>query len=90
MQNKSKQHLAGLMLVLSVALQYATPAPAAQTSSGVVSPFQSTAQPMGLSIVGPVMTAGSDAAAQQFQAALPGMVDFIHTFLPEYQSPAQR
>ena len=77
---------AGLMLVLWAALQYAAPDLVAQTSSGVVSPFQSTAQPMGLSIVGPVMTAGSDAAAQQFQAALPGMVDFIHTFLPEYQN----
>ena len=74
------------MLVLSVALQYATPAPAAQTSSGVVSPFQSTAQPLGLNIVGPVMAAGSDAAAQQFQTTLPGMVDFIRTYLPEYRN----
>ena len=74
------------MLVLSVALQYAAPVLAAQTSSGVVSPVQSTARPMGLSIVGPVMTAGSDAAAQQFQAALPGMVDFIRTYLPEYRN----
>ena len=74
------------MLVLSVSLKYAAPDLAAQISGGVVSPIQSTAKPMGLSIVGPVMAAGSDAAAQQFQTTLPGMVDFIRTYLPEYRN----
>ena len=74
------------MLVLSVSLKYAAPDLAAQISGGVVSPVQSTAKPMGLSIVGPVMAAGSDAAAQQFQTTLPGMVDFIRTYLPEYRN----
>jgi hypothetical protein len=49
----------------------------------VVSPVQSTADPMKLSIVGPVMAAGSDAASAQFQTTLPGMVQFVKTYLPE-------
>jgi len=57
---------------------------AAQTAAGgVVSPVQSKADPMKLSIVGPVMAAGSDAASAQFQTVLPGMQQFIKTYLPE-------
>ena len=39
----------------------------AQTSGGTVSPVQASARPFGLNIVGPVMEAGSDAAAASFQ-----------------------
>ena len=54
----------------------------AQTG-GTPSAVQSPARPLGLSIVSPVMAAGSDAAAKNFQGALPGMLQFVKTYLPE-------
>ena len=78
--------LTGLMFSLSVAAIYPAADLVAQTPGGVVSSVQSTAKPMGLNIVGPVMTAGSDKAAANFQTVLPGMVDFIRTYLPEYKN----
>ena len=52
-------------------------------TGGTPSLVQSSARPLGLSIVGPVMTAGSDAAAKNFQSVLPGMLQFVKTYLPE-------
>jgi len=54
-------------------------------SGGVAAPVQSSADPYGLKIAGPVMQAGSDAASQSFQkSVLPGLTDFIHKALPEW------
>ena len=78
--------LTGLMFSLSVAAIYPAADLVAQTPGGVASPVQSTATPMGLNIVGPVMAAGSDKAAANFQTVLPGMQQFISTYLPEYQT----
>lgn len=48
------------------------------SAAQVISPVQSAARPFNLDIVAPVMVAGSDAAAKDFQAnALPGMLDLI-------------
>ena len=78
--------LTGLMFSLSVAAIYPAADLVAQTPGGVASPVQSTATPIGLNIVGPVMAAGSDKAAANFQTVLPGMQQFISTYLPEYQN----
>ncbi len=87
-QNKSQLRKACLLLLLSLTSKYLAPEVAAQAAAagGVVSPIQSTADPMRLSIAGPVMAAGSDAAAANFQTTIPSMVNFIHTSLPEYQN----
>ena len=53
------------------------------SASGTPSVIQSSARPYGLSIVAPVMQAGSDAASRSFQNVLPGMEKFIQTYLPE-------
>src|SRR5262245_44924073 len=48
--------------------------------SQTVSPKQSNDRPFGLNIVGPVMTAGSDATSATFQSgALPGVTQFINS-----------
>ena len=87
MQCNSRLRAGCLLLLLSLLLKYMLPDLAAQTSGGgVVSPVQSTATPSGLSVVGPVMAAGSDAAAANFQSVLPGMQQFVSTYLPEYQN----
>lgn len=87
MQYKLRPRKACLILLLSLAVISVVPDLSAQTSGGgVVSPVQSSARPLGLSIVAPVMAAGSDAAAANFQTVIPGMLQFIKTSLPEYQN----
>jgi hypothetical protein len=54
--------------------------------SGKVSPVQSSARPLGLSIVGPVMQAGSDAASRSFRDALPSVQQAVMSYLPEGQN----
>lgn len=56
------------------------------SSGGKLSPVQSSARPYGLSIVGPVMKAGSDAASRDFRDGLPDMLQFVQTYLPEAQN----
>jgi hypothetical protein len=61
------------------------------SAAQVISPVQSAARPFNLDIVAPVMVAGSDAAAKDFQAnALPGMLKLISQNLGErsYKSNA--
>ena len=54
------------------------------SASGIISPVQATARPMGLSIVGPVMLAGSDAAAAKFQKEfLPSISQLLNVQLAE-------
>ncbi len=54
------------------------------SAAQVISPVQSAARPFNLDIVAPVMVAGSDAAAKDFQAnALPGMLKLISQNLGE-------
>ena len=56
----------------------------AQTTDGTVSPVQSPADPYGLTLAGPVMAAGSDAASKNFdQNVLPSLTSFIQSALPE-------
>ena len=69
--------LAAVVTVLPAASSFA------QTAGGTVSSVQSTARPFGLDIAGPVMQAGSDARAQDFQRVLPGMMNFLRSSLPE-------
>ncbi len=58
----------------------------AQTS-GVVSPVQATAHPLGLSTVGPVMLGGSDAASATFQkTVLPSISQLLNARLAETKS----
>lgn len=82
-----QRRLAGLLLIVTLALkQDATHLFAQTAASGVASPVQSSASPLGLSIVAPVMQAGSDAAAANFQTVLPSMQQFVNTYLPEYHN----
>jgi hypothetical protein len=54
------------------------------SAAQVISPVQSAARPFNLDIVAPVMVAGSDAAAKDFQAnALPSMLKLISQNLGE-------
>jgi hypothetical protein len=53
----------------------------AYAQDGTVSPVQANVDPLGLPIVGPVMTAGSDAASAQFQTVLPAALSFIQANL---------
>jgi len=55
-------------------------------ASGTPSAIQSQARPGGLSIIGPVMQAGSDAAGKNFQTVLPSMEQFLNKNLPEQQN----
>ncbi len=56
-------------------------------ADGKPSPIQSKVRPFGLDIVGPVMRAGSDATAADFQKnALPGITAFVNATLPESQA----
>ena len=56
----------------------------AQTAGGTPSPVQATTRPFGLNIVGPVMLAGSDAAAAAFkQDVLPGINALVNVRLNE-------
>jgi opacity protein-like surface antigen len=56
----------------------------AQTAGGTASPVQSTAHPFGLSAVGPVMLAGSDASAADFQQnTLPSVTTLLNQTLGE-------
>jgi len=62
---------------------YAVPA----SVDGTVSPVQSKADPLQLSIVGPVMAAGSDAASKQFDnTVLPSAIKYVLANLPEGQN----
>lgn len=73
-----------LPAILTVAMCAALTARASvQVSDGTPDAIQATDDPLNLNIVGPVMQAGSDAAAQQFQAALPQALNFIAANLPE-------
>lgn len=72
-------------IILAVVAMVSSATLQAQTT-GTVSPIQSTAHPLGLSIAGPVMQGGSDASSTTFQGVLPGMLNFIKTYLPEYRN----
>lgn len=75
----------GLVPMTAMLILLSTPGALADTalSGGVASPIQSAARPYHLNIAGPVMQAGSDAASRNFQSVLPGMQQFIKTYLPE-------
>ena len=83
MKYQSGRRAACLLLLASLSLKQLAPNAAAQASGGVVAPIQSSADPMKLSIVGPVMAAGSDASSVKFQTMLPGMLNFVKTYIPE-------
>jgi len=51
----------------------------------VVSPVQSSADPLKLPVVAPVELAGSDAAAAAFMSALPSLKALVNADLPEYK-----
>lgn len=56
-------------------------------SGGVAAPVQSSADPYGLKIAGPVMQGGSDAASKSFiQDVLPSLNSFIKSALPEQKN----
>ena len=57
-----------------------------QAGDGVPASGQSSADPLGLPIVAPVMQVGSDAAAQQFAANLPSALNFVAANLQEGQN----
>jgi len=80
--NYLKQTLVAGIVVLAT---YATTVSAAiAVGGGVVSPVQSPVDPYGLKLAGPVMLAGSDAAAKSFdQSVLPGLDAFISAKLPD-------
>ncbi len=80
-------HLAlGIATALSMTLVTASATASLQTE-GEVAPFQSAARPFGLDIVAPVMVAGSDADARDFQReSLPLLQAFIRQTLPEYKN----
>ncbi len=68
-------------LALGASLLSALADPAA---NGTISPIQAKVDPLGLPIVGPVMLAGSDAAAAQFdQTTLSQALGFIQQNLPD-------
>jgi len=70
---------------LTASLISALAAPA--ISDGTVSPVQANVDPLGLPIAGPVMTAGSDAAAATFdQTTLSQALGFIQANLPDGQN----
>ncbi|MEI6314237.1 MAG: DUF4114 domain-containing protein [Syntrophus sp. (in: bacteria)] len=76
-----KSNLIRIWAVLTLAMAVAAPIAWAQ---GTVSAIQSTARPMGLDIVGPVMVAGSDAAAADFQKnSLPSINQLLGGTLSE-------
>ncbi len=52
----------------------------------VVSPVQSTADPLKLPLAGLVQTAGSDADAAAFQSSLPAIKALVNSTLPEYRA----
>jgi len=80
--NNLKQTLVAGILVLSAYVTTATPAIA--SSGGVISPVQSSADPYGLQLAGPVMQTGSDASSKNFdQTVLPSLTKFIQSALPE-------
>jgi len=79
--NNLKQTLVVGIMVLSAYVTIATPAIA--SGGGVISPVQSSADPYGLQLAGPVMEAGSDAAAKSFdQTVLPSLNAFLKADLP--------
>jgi len=72
-----------LAIALSTSLISALAAPA----DGTVSPVQANVDPLGLPIVGPVMTKGSDTAAATFdQTTLSQALGFIQANLPDGQN----
>ena len=79
MKYPSSRRSACLLLLASLSLKQLAPNASAQ----VVSPVQSSADPMKLSITGPVMAAGTDASSAKFQTMLPGMLNFVKTYIPE-------
>lgn len=85
---KSRRRLAGLLLIVTLALKQDAAHLFAQTAgTGVASTIQSSARPLGLSPVAPVMAAGSDAASANFQQnALPAVTAFLNTRLSESRS----
>ena len=76
----------GAIHLVFAVLAAAAPNLQAQTPAGTPSSVQSSARPSGLSIVAPVMQAGSDASSKNFQTVLPGMLNFVNTYLPEYHN----
>ena len=73
---------AGIVALASVSGNtFAAPVVAA---GGVVSPVQSSADPYGLKVAGPVMVTGSDASSKSFdQTVLPSLTKFVQSALPE-------
>ncbi|XHR28179.1 MAG: DUF4114 domain-containing protein [Chthoniobacteraceae bacterium] len=54
--------------------------------ASVVSPVQSTSDPLNLPVAGLVQTAGSDAASAAFQSSLPAIQALVKSTLPEYRA----
>lgn len=81
---KLKQLLTPALLAATLGASLLTSAAAPAAADGTVSPVQANVDPLGLPIVGPVMTAGSDAAAAQFdQSTLSQALGFIQANLPD-------
>jgi len=60
---------------------------ASTLSAQTVSPVQSSADPHSITVAGPVMLAGSDAASQSFDnTVLPNLTSFVQSALPERQN----
>ncbi len=85
--------LAGVLLAIGATLPFTaladkpeTPGSSSKNGNGKVSPVQSSARPLGLSIVGPVMQAGSDTASKSFQNTLPSVQQAVLSYLPESQN----
>jgi len=75
-----KLHLPRLLLGLGLGLLGGLVAIA---NAGTPSPIQDTNRPSGLSVIGNVQLAGSDAQAQALQALVPGYVTMVNAKLPE-------
>ena len=77
--------MAGFLVLTTLGAVAQTTANSA--GGGVVSPVQSSADPYGLQLAGPVMQAGSDAAGQSFdKSVLPSLDAFISANLPDGQN----
>ena len=58
------------------------------TQASVVSPVQSSADPLSLPVAGLVQKAGSDSDSAAFQSSLPAIKALVNSTLPEYKSEA--
>ena len=83
----NRPFLGAVLVFAGVLIQPVFTAEAQTTSTGTVSPIQSAASPLRLSVVAPVMLAGSDSASASFQqTTLPAVTSLLNTRLSEYHS----